>query len=127
MSPSAPATIAAKPLMARFGINGTVRAELTRRGARVDVVEAYRTGAPLNLGARIREVFFGERPPDWITFTSSSTVANFVQAVGSQDAGARKCSVHRPSNLRDRTQVRPRRCHRGRALHHPRAGEDDQN
>jgi uroporphyrinogen III methyltransferase / synthase len=28
-------------------------------------------------------VFFGERQPDWITFTSSSTVTNFVQAAGS--------------------------------------------
>ena len=58
-------------------------AELTKRGARVDVVEAYRTVAPRDLGARVREVFFGERKPDWITFTSSSTVANFVGAAGS--------------------------------------------
>jgi uroporphyrinogen III methyltransferase/synthase len=61
-----------------------VPTELTKRGARVDVVEAYRTGVPLNIGARIREVFFGPRPPDWITFTSSSTVTNFVQTAGAQ-------------------------------------------
>jgi uroporphyrinogen III methyltransferase/synthase len=59
-----------------------VPAELTRRGAHVDVVEAYRTAVPRDLGARARTVFFGERKPDWITFTSSSTVANFVQAAG---------------------------------------------
>jgi uroporphyrinogen III methyltransferase/synthase len=57
-------------------------AELSKRGARVDVVEAYRTGVPLNMGARVRQVFFGDRQPDWITFTSSSTVTNFVQAAG---------------------------------------------
>ena len=27
-------------------------------------------------------MFFGGHPPDWITFTSSSTVTNFVQAAG---------------------------------------------
>jgi uroporphyrinogen III methyltransferase/synthase len=59
-----------------------VPAELARRGARVDVVEAYRTVVPRDLSARTREVFFRGRPPDWITFTSSSTVTNFVQAAG---------------------------------------------
>lgn len=57
-------------------------AELARRGARVDVVEAYRTGVPRGTMERVREIFFGERKPDWITFTSSSTVANFVGAAG---------------------------------------------
>ena len=61
-----------------------VPAELAKRGAHVDVVEAYRTMVPTNLGARVREVFFGERKPDWIAFTSSSTVINFVQAAGAQ-------------------------------------------
>jgi uroporphyrinogen III methyltransferase/synthase len=59
-----------------------VPAELARRGARVDVVEAYRTAVPADLARRTREIFFGERKPDWITFTSSSTVMNFVQAAG---------------------------------------------
>jgi uroporphyrinogen III methyltransferase/synthase len=57
-------------------------AELAKRGARVDVVEAYRTAVPKDIAARAREVFLGERKPGWITFTSSSTVTNFVQAVG---------------------------------------------
>jgi len=57
--------------------------ELTRRGARVDVVEAYCTAVPKDLAARTREVFFGPRPPDCVTFTSSSTVTNFVQSAGS--------------------------------------------
>jgi uroporphyrinogen III methyltransferase/synthase len=58
----------------------TLPDELRRKGATVDVVEAYRSVAPENLGARAAEVFGGERRPDWITFTSSSTVSNIVQA-----------------------------------------------
>jgi uroporphyrinogen-III synthase len=56
--------------------------ELTRRGAIVDVVEAYRTGVPEDAAARVREVL--ARNPTWITFTSSSTVKNFVAAAGGQ-------------------------------------------
>jgi uroporphyrinogen-III synthase len=54
--------------------------ELTRRGAHVDVVEAYRTEAPEKIAVRMAEVL--ARRPDCITFTSSSTVRNFVDAVG---------------------------------------------
>jgi uroporphyrinogen III methyltransferase/synthase len=57
-----------------------VPVELARRGARVDVVEAYRTVAPEGLAESVRELF--KRRPDWITFTSSSTVRNFVEAAG---------------------------------------------
>jgi uroporphyrinogen III methyltransferase/synthase len=57
-----------------------VPTELSRRGARVDVVEAYRTVAPEDLAAQIREIFAMPRKPDCITFTSSSTVQNFVAA-----------------------------------------------
>jgi len=59
-----------------------VPAELTRRGALVDVVEAYRTVAPDGVEAGARELFAGARRPDWITFTSSSTVQNFVAIAG---------------------------------------------
>jgi uroporphyrinogen III methyltransferase/synthase len=61
-----------------------VPAELTRRGASVDVVEAYRTAVPEELGDRIRENFAAGRRPDCITFTSSSTVRNFVTAAGAE-------------------------------------------
>ena len=54
--------------------------ELVRRGALVDVVEAYRTARPPDLAQRAREVL--ARHPHWITFTSSSTVQNLVDAVG---------------------------------------------
>jgi uroporphyrinogen III methyltransferase/synthase len=57
-----------------------VPVELTRRGAHVDVVEAYRTAMPEDAPARAAEIF--ARKPDWITFTSSSTVQNFVAAAG---------------------------------------------
>jgi len=57
-----------------------VPVELGRRGAQVEVVEAYRTAMPDDAAARAAEVF--ARKPDWITFTSSSTVENFVAAAG---------------------------------------------
>ena len=57
-----------------------VPAELARRGACVDLVEAYRTIIPDHAAAYAREVF--ARRPDWIAFTSSSTVRNFAAAAG---------------------------------------------
>jgi uroporphyrinogen-III synthase len=57
-----------------------VPAELALRGASVDVVEAYRTVVPEGAAERARVVF--ARKPDWITFTSSSTVQNFVAVAG---------------------------------------------
>ncbi len=56
--------------------------ELARRGAHVDVVETYRTVVPEDAAARAKEIFFGGSRPDWITFTSSSTVRNFLSAAG---------------------------------------------
>ncbi|MBZ5604401.1 MAG: uroporphyrinogen-III C-methyltransferase [Acidobacteriia bacterium] len=54
--------------------------ELKRRGAHVDVVEAYRTVLPDDAADRARAAI--ARKPDWITFTSSSTVTNFIEAAG---------------------------------------------
>ncbi len=54
--------------------------ELARRGATVDVVEAYQTVAPADLADRARTIL--DRKPHWITFTSSSTVTNFIAAAG---------------------------------------------
>jgi uroporphyrinogen III methyltransferase/synthase len=59
-----------------------IPAELARRGAQVDVVEAYRTVTPEGLAVGAREALSGARRPDWITFTSSSTVQNLIAAVG---------------------------------------------
>ena len=69
-----------------------VPVELARRGAIVDVVEAYRTVIPENTAELAREIF--ARKPDWITFTSSSTVANFIRVAGQEAlAGVRIASI----------------------------------
>ncbi|MBL8176686.1 MAG: uroporphyrinogen-III C-methyltransferase [Bryobacterales bacterium] len=57
-----------------------VPVELTKRGATVDVVETYRTIVPPNAGELIAATF--ARKADWITFTSSSTVKNFLAIAG---------------------------------------------
>ncbi|MBK5294624.1 MAG: uroporphyrinogen-III C-methyltransferase [Acidobacteriia bacterium] len=54
--------------------------ELTRLGAHVDVVEAYQTVTPEFAHEHAREVFTTK--PDWILFTSTSTVNNFISAAG---------------------------------------------
>jgi uroporphyrinogen III methyltransferase / synthase len=59
-----------------------VPSELSRRGALVDVVEAYRTVIPDEAAVQARELFGAAPKPDCITFTSSSTVQNFVTAAG---------------------------------------------
>ena len=56
--------------------------ELARLGATIDVVEAYRNVPPPNAGPRVRAVLAASRKPDWITFTSSSTVGNLVEIAG---------------------------------------------
>ena len=56
--------------------------ELTKLGAQVDVVEAYRNVVPANATARAHEIFSAEKRPDWITFTSSSTVKNLLAIAG---------------------------------------------
>jgi uroporphyrinogen III methyltransferase/synthase len=67
---------------------------LRARGAHVDVVAAYRTAAPGNLAARARDLLAGPRRPDWITFTSSSTVQNLTAAAGVEAlAGIRVASI----------------------------------
>ena len=69
-----------------------VPTELTRRGARVDVVEAYRTAVPADAAAQIAEAFRAQ--PDCITFTSSSTVQNFAAAAGTASlAGVNVVSI----------------------------------
>jgi uroporphyrinogen III methyltransferase/synthase len=56
--------------------------ELSKLGAQVDVVEAYRNVVPDGAAARAREIFSADHKPDWITFTSSSTVKNFLEVAG---------------------------------------------
>jgi uroporphyrinogen-III synthase len=55
--------------------------ELRRAGAQVDVVEAYETAVPRGSARRLKQSL-SRRPPDVITFTSSSTVRNFMALAG---------------------------------------------
>lgn len=62
--------------------------ELRRAGAVVNVVEAYETVAPEASRARLQAALRdGARKPDVITFTSSSTVRNFVSLAELPAAG----------------------------------------
>lgn len=57
--------------------------ELRKMGAQVDVVEAYETKVPEGAAQRLREVFSNPATkPQVVTFTSSSTAANFLELVG---------------------------------------------
>ena len=57
--------------------------ELRKLGAKIDVVEAYETVIPQSSRARLRAILKdSKRRPDVITFTSSSTVRNFVALLG---------------------------------------------
>ena len=70
--------------------------ELRRAGAQVDVVEAYETVVPQASRTRLRAALKDPaRRPDVITFTSSSTVNNFVSLLG-----MRSRSTSRPASLR---------------------------
>jgi uroporphyrinogen-III synthase len=58
--------------------------ELRKAGARVDVVEAYETVVPQSSRMRLRGALGNpRRRPHVVTFTSSSTVRNFVALLGS--------------------------------------------
>ena len=63
--------------------------ELRKAGATVEVIEAYETVTPKNSQARLREVLANRsKKPHAITFTSSSTVRNFVALLGLRAARA---------------------------------------
>lgn len=64
--------------------------ELRKAGAQVDVVEAYETVVPHSSRRRLRTALKSAKMrPDVITFTSSSTVKNFVALLGSTRNSAR--------------------------------------
>jgi uroporphyrinogen III methyltransferase/synthase len=71
-----------------------VPVELAKRGAEVDVVEAYQTAMPAEAEARGWAIFSAQHKPDWVTVTSSSTARNLVSAVGKEAlAGVRIASI----------------------------------
>jgi len=68
---------------------------LAAGGARVTEVAAYRT-VPDPAGAEAAAEALQARRTDWVTFTSSSTVRNLVEAVGAEavrDSGAHLASI----------------------------------
>jgi uroporphyrinogen-III synthase len=71
-------------LLARAKIaRDVIPRELRKAGAVVDVVEAYETVVPPSSRARLRAALKNSsKRPDVITFTSSSTVKNFVALLG---------------------------------------------
>ena len=73
--------------------------ELRKLGAQVDVVEAYETAVPQSSRRRLRAALASQqRRPDWITFTSSSTVRNFVSLL--DESRGRVGRVHTNSSLK---------------------------
>ena len=64
--------------------------ELRKAGAQVDVIEAYETVVPRSSRRRLQAVLKNpRRRPHVVTFTSSSTVRNFVALLGGSRAAAR--------------------------------------
>ncbi|ABF41563.1 uroporphyrinogen-III synthase [Candidatus Koribacter versatilis Ellin345] len=64
--------------------------ELRRAGANVDVVEAYETVVPEKSRGKLSDALHSlKNKPQVITFTSSSTVKNFVELIGKR--AATKC------------------------------------
>ena len=81
----------ARILIARAAVaRDLLPTELERRGAAVDVVEAYDTVPPANLAENAAKAL--ARKPDWITFTSSSTVRNLVEALGAKRLEGYQCA-----------------------------------
>jgi uroporphyrinogen III methyltransferase / synthase len=61
--------------------------ELEQRGATVEVVPVYRT-VKSSAAGEVLKLLLQDRKIDLVTFTSSSTVTNFVEALGQEDLKA---------------------------------------
>src|ERR1700680_3170849 len=81
--------------------------ELRKAGAHVDVVEAYQTVVPQSSRRRLQSVLKDQKQrPHVVTFTSSSTVKNFVELISSRAASPLVSTVRgrgrpRHANLND--------------------------
>lgn len=84
-------------LLARARIaRDVIPRELRNLGAKVDVVEAYETVIPQSSRTRLRAILKdSKRRPHAITFTSSSTVRNFIALLGKKPSlnGVRLASI----------------------------------
>jgi uroporphyrinogen-III synthase len=67
--------------------------ELRHFGTQVDVVEAYQTVVPDDANQRLQAIFSQRPVPDAITFTSSSTVKNFLSVIVGTDIPAKLTNV----------------------------------
>jgi uroporphyrinogen-III synthase len=75
--------------------------ELRKAGAHVDVVEAYQTIVPKSSRKQLRRALANpRRRPHLVTFTSSSTVHNFVALLGSRRALAEVRALRGPGHAR---------------------------
>ena len=81
----------ARILLARATVaRDVIPRELRKMGARVDVVEAYETVVPASSKRRLLSLMRNPgRRPQIVTFTSSSTVKNFVALLSGQE-----CPLH---------------------------------
>jgi len=69
-----------------------IPSELRKAGAHIDVVEAYETVVPASSRTRLQSALRNPKQrPHVVTFTSSSTVKNFVKLIGS---GKRQTGGH---------------------------------
>jgi len=91
---------AKRVLLARAKVaRDVIPRELRKLGARVDVVEAYETVIPQASRQRLRAALqSSQRRPDVITFTSSSTVRNFVALLGQSRGRVGRVHMGREEN-----------------------------
>jgi uroporphyrinogen III methyltransferase/synthase len=67
---------------------------LAEMGAQVDIADTYRNVIPVDAGKRIAEYLGKRQRADWITFTSGSTVKNWVALAGVESLdGVRVASI----------------------------------
>lgn len=69
----------------------TVREVLRQAGAAVDAITVYRTVVPEGLAEQARALFV-EGKPDWVTFTSGSTLRNLLAAAGAEALAGVRCA-----------------------------------
>ncbi len=102
--------------------------ELRKAGAHVDVVEAYETVVPESSRRRLQAALKNpKKRPNVVTFTSSSTVKNFVELLGTRHKsslldGVQIASIG-PVTSATLRRTRPSGGHRGQGVHHPWPGD----
>jgi uroporphyrinogen-III synthase len=84
-----------------------IPSELRKAGAQVDVVEAYETVVPQSSRARLRKLLLNPvQRPHLVTFTSSSTVRNFVELLADKRVQLAPQPLARVSSARPRARAK---------------------